>query len=347
LRAGDELELHISSLPDMENSYQIRVDGIFYHPLVGEIQATGRTLGDLRAELQKRLAKELKNPTFRLGLKQVAQHQVAVLGEANQQGTFQVGLGATVLDLIAQAGGLSDKADRESATLLRGSEKIVLSLRPEEGGGLTKVQSGDVLYLGQGAPVSVSGEVTVPGVYSVSRVACDPRQAILRAGGAKEEASLSRVRLIRASLPAPVILDLRVDAETPLPLEAQQMQEGDILVVPARQAVVLGAVSEPGPLGLKGGETLIDILPAKLTEDSDIERILVVRAADVRANRETTEEYNLKEYFEEGKATGAAVPVNDGDLVYVEPKSKSNGGLLGSGGLGSLFNIISLARLFF
>lgn len=345
LRAGDELEFHISSLPEMDKVYQIRVDGSFFHPLVGEVQAAGHTLGDLRAELKKRLAKELRNPAFKLGLKQVALHQVAVLGEAKQQGTFEVGLGSTVLDLIAKAGGLTEKADKETATLLRGSEKITISLRPEQGGGLTEVRTGDVLYLGTGAPVSVTGEVTTPGVYSVSRVACDPRQALLAAGGAKEQASLSRVRLIRANLPAPLVLDLRVDAQTPLPLEAQQMHEGDILVVPARQAVVLGAVTEPGPVSLRGEETLLDILPAKLTGESDVEKILVVRAEDVRNNRDKKEEYSLKEYFEEGKAD-VVVPIGDGDLVYIPPKGKNEGGLFG-GGFGSILNVLSLARLFF
>lgn len=343
LRAGDELEFHITSLPEAPKQYQIRVDGIFFHPLVGEVQAAGRTLDDLREELKKKLAKELKNPSFRLGLRQVARHQVAVLGEAKQQGTFEVGLGSTVLDVIAQAGGLTEKADKETATLLRGQERITVSLKPEAGGGLTEVRTGDVLYLGQGAPISVTGEVTTPGVFSVSRVACDPRQALLAAGGAKEEASLARVRLIRATLPEPLILDLRVNSETPLPEAAQQMQEGDILVVPARQVVVLGAVSEPGPLALKGNETLLDVVPSKLTAEADISKVLIVRAENVRANRDTSESYNLKEYFEKGKAD-AVVPIYDGDLVYVPPKGKDNG-LMGK--LSSIFSIISIARWLF
>lgn len=343
LRAGDELEFHITSLPELPKQFPIRVDGSFFHPLVGEVQAAGRTLDDLRAELKKKLAKELKNPTFKLGLRQVASHQVAVLGEAKQQGTFEVGLGSTVLDVIAQAGGLSEKADKETATLLRGVERITVSLKPEAGGGLTQVRTGDVLYLGQGAPISVTGEVTTPGVYSVSRVACDPRQALLAAGGAKEEASLTRVRLIRATLPEPLILDLRIDAETPLPEEARQMREGDILVVPARQVVVLGAVTNPGPVPLRGDETLLDIVPSKLTNEADISKVLIVRAENVRANRDTSESYNLKQYFEKGKAD-AVVPIRDGDLVYVPPKGQDSG-LLGK--MSSIFSIISIARWLF
>ncbi len=342
LRPGDQIEFHISALPELPTSYSIRVDGFFFHPVVGEIKADGKTLGDLRLELRKLLAKELRNPTFRLGILEVARHQVAVLGEANAQGTFNVGVGASVLDVIAAAGGLTVKADKDRAVLLRGNEKLEVSLRPEAGGGLTKVRSGDVLYILPGSPISVTGEVILPGIYSVSRVSGGAREAILAAGGAKEEASLTRVRLIRASLPAPVVFDMTPGSETPLPLEAQQLQEGDILVIPARQAVVLGAVNTPGPVLLRGGETLLDIIPNKIGAESDITRIMVIRADNVMKNRDEKEEYDLKEYFEKGKAD-AVVPIYDGDLVYVPVKGK---GFLNSG-IGSLLNVLGLARLFF
>ena len=343
LRVGDELMLHIGSLPELPSSYIIRVDGYFFHPLIGEVRATGRTLGDLRAELKSRLAKELRKPAFRLGIKQVAKHQVAVLGEAQKQGSFEVALGSTVLDVIAQAGGLTDKADRETAVLLRGDQRMEVPLRPDTGGGLTQIRTGDVLYILSGAAVSVAGEVTTPGVYSVSRTAGSPRQALLAAGGAKEEASLARVRLVRATETEPIVLDLRPDAESPIPERAQQLQEGDILVVPARQAVILGAVSKPGPVPLRGGETLIDILPAQVSKDSDVNKILVVRANDVRANRDQKEEYNLKNYFEKGDAS-AAVAIHDGDIIYVPARPESSG-IFGRGF--NILSLISLARLFF
>lgn len=339
LRAGDRLVFHIASLPEMDSIYVVRVDGFFFHPLVGEVKASGRTLGDLRAELNSSLAKELKNPSFRLGLAEVAKHSVAVLGEAQNQGTFEVGIGSTVLDLIAQAGGLSEKADRDTAVLLRGQERMEVSLRPDVGGGLTQVKSGDVLYVLAGSPVSVTGEVTAPGVYAVSRVNGDPRQALLAAGGAKEEASLTRVRLVRATLSEPLVLDLSADPKTPLPEEAQQLQDGDILVVPARQIVVLGAVSKPGPVAIRGGETLIDVLSEKLAKESNLKRILVVRSDDVLATRDKKEEYNLQEYFEKGKAE-AAVGIYDGDLIYVPAKGK---GIFESI---NLVNLIGWARWF-
>ncbi len=343
IRPNDQLELHITALPDLPTTYLVRVDGHFFHPVVGEVKADGRTLSELRTELTTRLAKELRNPKFRLGLKEVARHQVAVLGEAKSQGSYEVPVGATLLDVIAKAGGLTEKADRDQMVLLRGNESLEVSLKPEERGGLTKVRSGDVLYIQAGAPVSVSGEVTEPGVYSISRSQGGPWEAILAAGGAKEEASLARVRLVRATFSEPLHLDLRPNSPTPIPEEAQQLQAGDILVIPPRQVVVLGAVRTPGPMPLRGHETLIDVLPEQIGNDSDIEKILVIRAEDVRHQRDVKEQYNLKDYLEKG-TTDIVVPIQDGDLVYVPAKGKEGFNLFRGA---NILSIIGLARWFF
>ena len=79
LRPGDRIEFNIAALPEVPTIYDIRVDGHFYHPLVGDVEASGRTLKDLRGVLEDRLSKELRNPAFRLGIIRVAQHSVAVL----------------------------------------------------------------------------------------------------------------------------------------------------------------------------------------------------------------------------------------------------------------------------
>jgi len=41
---GDEVEIRIQALPDIERVHRLRSDGGLYHPLAGEIQAAGRTL---------------------------------------------------------------------------------------------------------------------------------------------------------------------------------------------------------------------------------------------------------------------------------------------------------------
>lgn len=130
-----------------------------------------------------------------------------------------------------------------------------------------------------------------------------------------------------------------------MPEEARQLQAGDIIVVPARQAVVLGAVAKPGPVPIEKEVSLLDLLSERLTGESDLRHVLVVRAEDVQKNRDKKEEYDLNDFFKNGKGEVANIPVHDGDLVYIPSKKQKNG--LFGGGLGGILSVISLARLFF
>lgn len=343
LKPGDKLNIFVNALPELESVYEVRVDGGIYHPIVGQLQAAGRTVDDLKVDFHKRLAKELKRPEFRLGLQQLSLHQLSVLGEAKSQGTYEMGVGSTALDLLAKAGGLGDKADRDRAIILRGDKQIEISLEPVEGQGLTQMQPGDVLYIQTGSQVSVAGEVQKPGPYSISKLSGSPWDAIIAAGGSKEEAALNRVKLIRPTLPEPLILDLRPEAENGIPEAAKILQSGDVVMVPARQAVLLGS-GKVGPVPLKGNDTLIDVLSQRLGEGADLKHVFVVRATDVFENRDKKEEYDLEKFFKGGDSLHASIPIYDGDLVYVPAKGKGNSVF---SNLSSIFSILNIARLFF
>lgn len=341
LQPGDELDLHIFSLPSQDRNVEVRADGGFYHAVLGEVQAAGKTLAELRVEIGRRLARQLRNPTFQLGLKTYAKSEVSVLGEVKNQGKFSFYYGATVLDVLAQAGGLSEKADPEYATLLRSGRTIELDLKPPGPGASTPLplQPEDIIYVHPGLRISVAGEVQKPAVYAISRRALSPiGEALKAAAGTKPTAALGRVKIIRPSEPAPLVIDLDTAQGTPL-------KDGDAVFVPERQALVLGATNKPGPVALANDQApLLDVLAGGgVTPDSDLSRVVVVRAAELRAKEPKREEYNLQEFVEDGKGQ-PAVFIRDGDLVYVPSVSK-NPGLFDNPF--NLLNIIFLARSFF
>ncbi|MCA9795792.1 MAG: SLBB domain-containing protein, partial [Candidatus Eremiobacteraeota bacterium] len=330
----------------IEKQYTIRVDGSFFHPIIGDVRAAGRTVEELKAEVGARLSKELKNPAFRLGLKAYAVDEVAVLGEVTAQGKFPIRKGATLMELLAQAGGLNEKADRQFGTLMRNGQNITVSLRPARNDPPFKLEPGDILYVHAGLRVAISGEVMTPGVYSISRSSTDPIADVLKAaGGPKTTAALGRVKLMRPTLPAPQVLDI-VPKQAGQVVTLEPLEDGDTLVVPPRQAMLLGGVAEQGALALEGGESLIDVISAsKLSPDAKLDEIIVVRAEDVKAGRDKKEIYNLQQFFESHEDGEAVkVPILDGDLVYVPVKVKSEGGILGNSGF---LNLLIMARSFF
>ncbi|MFO0886591.1 MAG: SLBB domain-containing protein, partial [Pirellulales bacterium] len=298
LQPGDKLEIQIDSLAETEKIYQIRADGSINHPVAGEIKASGRSLKEIEKVLRARLEYCLKKPSFRLGIYSVAEIEASANGEVKTQGTFHVNAGASVLDLLALAGGPTSKADLETAVLVRDEKEIPLSLAPGSSKELSKMKlvNGDHLVLSPGKRVSVTGEVREPGTYAISYKSQDPVEDVLKdAGGTKETAALNRVLLVRPTEKKPSVINLNERDEgghVKLPME---IHDGDIISVQPCRCVVVGAVDKQGQVILTGNETLFDIVSASGTSRGRLDEVVVIRAADVEAGTDKREVYNLEE----------------------------------------------------
>lgn len=343
LTPGDEIEIMIVSLPDLDRKFTIRSDGGFLHPLLGEVRCAGMTLQDLQRHLEKRLTRELRNPAVRVGLHTLARQDVTILGEVAQPGKYEVAPGSTVLDVLAMAGGNTKDADLTTAILMRDGESRTLSLAPPDPTATQveqiPVEPGDILYLLPGTRVSVSGDVMAPGVYALSRTGSDPFHALQAAGGAKSGAALNRVVLQRASLKEPLVLDLS-SPDAQLPEAAKVLQPGDTLRVPERQVMLLGGVTKAGPVTLENGDNVLDVLMrGGINDPKKLEEVTIIRAEDLRAGRQKTEKHDLRPYIEKGD-TSVLVPVFDGDVVYVQVPGQPGDNPF------NLLNLLWIGRIF-
>ncbi len=342
LQPGDQLEINIFTLPEVEKKYQIRADGTFFHPFAGEVAASGKTLAQLEGLLRQRFTKELKKPAFRIGVTTMAETDCAVLGEVRNQGKFKIAPGSSVMDLLAQAGGVTEKADLDGAVILRAGKSLPIDLGPKGQAELSRlaVQKGDIVYVNRGKRVGVSGEVQSKGIYVVSSKSINPvEEAVKAAGGATEAGALNRVQIIRPSLSQPIevnLLDPAVASKIPL-------EDGDTVMLPARRVVVLGAVTKPGALNLVGKESLVDVVSTAGLSKAKLDAVVVIRSKDVLAGSDKKEIYNLDSSFKEGNAM-VTVPVQDGDVVYV-PTLEEGAGLMSSAS--GLMTILYMARSLF
>lgn len=338
LAPGDVVEINIIALPNLPTTYPIRIDGAFYLAPVGDVPAAGKTLGQLESYLKQRLAQEMRRPQFRLGIKEVAPNRMTVLGEVLQPGSYQLRPGSTVLDLIASAGGLTERADASEGQLIRSTGEVTIPLSP--GGtndSAAQLKDGDVLFIHPGTKVNVTGEVFTPGLLSVPRREGTPMAALIRAGGPKPNASLSRVILFRPALTSTVTLDLSSTGPE-LPQLAQQLEDGDVLVVPPRQAVVVH--KGPKAVPLRGGENVLDVVIAAgvgenlddvtIVRSQNAQHLASVRPEDFNdpVKSETLqrdlepEQVDLTRYFET-RNPALLVPISDGDIILVPESGPS------------------------
>jgi len=124
LAADDIIEVSVYQVPDLNRSVQVDGSGRVLLPLVGMMQASGKTIRELEAELAKRLGERyLKSPQVAVFLKESSGQRIILEGEVKTPGLTQARGAITLMGAIAAVGGFSDTADLSSVFIIRQTEK--------------------------------------------------------------------------------------------------------------------------------------------------------------------------------------------------------------------------------
>ena len=153
LRAGDTIEVTVFQEPDLGRQVVVRPDGRISFPLVGHLNAAGRTIPALEADLKERLQTYYKGeldvtillaqayapPPLDPAAAAAAEAEkfiplIYVTGEVNSPGEFQIEYRTTVLQGIAKAGGLAPYAAKGRIQIRRriGDQDVVFPFDYEE-----------------------------------------------------------------------------------------------------------------------------------------------------------------------------------------------------------------------
>jgi len=170
VRSGDVLQIEVLEDASLNRTAIVLPDGQISLPLVGSVRAAGRSLAQVQEDLIARLAPNFAQPpTVFVTLSALAERlpaservaptiDIYVLGAANSPGKVDVKPGATLLQALAQAGGLSPFAAKKRVQLRRvdksGTEQVYnfdldAIERGTAGGGATRLMGGDVIVIPQ------------------------------------------------------------------------------------------------------------------------------------------------------------------------------------------------------
>jgi len=117
----DLLSINVWKEPDVSRSIPVRSDGRISLPLVGEVQAAGRTPLQLEHEIAGKLKNYIAEPEVTVMVQQINSEKFNILGQVAKPGSYSLMNGATVLDAIATAGGFRDFAKQKGIYILRQS----------------------------------------------------------------------------------------------------------------------------------------------------------------------------------------------------------------------------------
>jgi polysaccharide biosynthesis/export protein len=115
----DVLAISVWKEPDISRSIQVRSDGKISLPLMGEIQAAGRTPLQLEQDITVQLQNYIAKPKVTVMVEQVNSKKYNIVGQVGRPGSYPLAMASTVMDAIATAGGLRDFAKQKDIYILR------------------------------------------------------------------------------------------------------------------------------------------------------------------------------------------------------------------------------------
>ncbi|MCU1313495.1 MAG: polysaccharide export protein [Acidobacteriaceae bacterium] len=117
--SGDLLAVNVWKEPDVSRSVPVRPDGRISLPLVGEVQASGRTPLQLEHDIAGRLKTYISDADVTVIVEQINSEKVNVLGRIQKPGSYPILGSMTVLDAISMVGGFVDFAKQKDIYILR------------------------------------------------------------------------------------------------------------------------------------------------------------------------------------------------------------------------------------
>jgi polysaccharide export outer membrane protein len=115
----DVLAISVWKEPELSKTIPVRSDGKISLPLVGEMQAAGRTPLQLEGDITAKLRSFINTPEVSVLVQQVNSMKFNILGEVAKPGSYSVSAAPTVMDAIAAAGGFRDFAKKSGVYVLR------------------------------------------------------------------------------------------------------------------------------------------------------------------------------------------------------------------------------------
>lgn len=222
----DVITLSIYAGGELQNQVHLTVSekGTINVPFVGSVQAANRTILELETLITEPLARDyFVNPEVNISVKEYHSLQYFISGGVKSPGLYEMTSRATLLELIAKAGGVMPERGNVAYIQRKSPEQIEknhdeINRLPQNGsikvdlkklldqGDMTQnraLESGDVVYIPlqkalnvAESKVYVGGEVKKPGLFDY-QPGLTALNACIMAGGFTKYAAPNRARVIR------------------------------------------------------------------------------------------------------------------------------------------------------
>ena len=251
----DVLAITAPDDPSLAGTFEVEADLTFTYPLIGRVQAGGRTLQEVESEIVDELTGRgfYLDPQIMVTVEEYRVQNVFIVGEVHTPGAYAVSASMPFGDVLALAGSPLPSAGREAVIVPQGHEGVVVlssaavARESDEGTGpsataVTRVRldelagdlasrrvtlnDGDTVFVLPAERIYVLGHVAHPGAYPMQEDTSTVSDGLALAGGATALGATSRIEIGRIIDGESKKIKASLDADV-LP--------GDTIVVPQRR----------------------------------------------------------------------------------------------------------------
>jgi polysaccharide export outer membrane protein len=115
----DTIAVSVFNVPELSQQMQVDASGRIAMPLIGTIDARGKTAQELAASIRSALTGLVRNPDVTVNIQSSVSQVVTVDGQVAEPGLYPVTNQMTLMRVIASAKGLTEFAKQEDVVILR------------------------------------------------------------------------------------------------------------------------------------------------------------------------------------------------------------------------------------
>lgn len=172
----DVLRITVYGYDDLKTETRVSADGQISFPLIGDIEASGKSSMALEKAIAQRLTEGgfIQDAHVNITVLERISQQVSVLGYVNKPGRYSLDSDSAIVDVIAMAGGINGVGSNKvvvTRTVNGKPQKQELDLLVylEDAASSTPfiMQQGDLVYVPKAPMFYIYGEVHHPGEYRI------------------------------------------------------------------------------------------------------------------------------------------------------------------------------------
>jgi polysaccharide export outer membrane protein len=128
VKPGDILRISVWGEEALQGEVLVAPDGAFSFPLVGHVNARGRTAAELQQTVSERLAEYIASPVVTVSIAEINGNKIYVIGQVTRPGVFVMNPSVDVMQALSMAGGTTPFANLDEIRVLRRRENGQVAL---------------------------------------------------------------------------------------------------------------------------------------------------------------------------------------------------------------------------